>query len=138
VSAVRVLVVDDQPVVRAGFAAIIDAEPDLTVVAEAGDGAEAVRLARDHDGPIDLLVSDIVMPGAGGRVVAEQVSGIRQGVRVLFVSGYAADAILRHGIQQSEVAFLGKPFLPHQLAEKVRQVLDGREGQTGARLDARD
>ncbi len=93
-------------------------------VLTATDGLDGIRVATEYDGPIDLLVTDIVMPEAGGRIVAEAMSGLRPGARQLFISGYAADEFLRHGIEESEVAFLAKPFLPHQLAQKVRQVLE--------------
>ena len=90
----------------------------------ATDGLDGIRVATGHSGPIDLLITDIVMPQAGGRIVAEEMTRLRPSVRQLFISGYAADEFLRHGIEESTVAFLAKPFLPHQLAQKVRAVLE--------------
>ncbi len=77
-----------------------------------------------HPGPIHLLITDVVLPGAGGRVVAERVAARHSGVRVLFISGYTADAVVRHGVLHADVAFLQKPFTPAALAGKVREVLD--------------
>ena len=93
-------------------------------VLEAADGEEAMRLADAHDGPIHLLITDVVMPGMGGRTVAERVARRHPNVRVLFMSGYTDDAVLRHGVFREEMNFLQKPFSPAALAFKVREVLD--------------
>ena len=90
----------------------------------AADGDEAVRVAAGHDGPIHLLITDVVMPGAGGRAVAGQVAERHPEVRVLFMSGYTDDAVIRHGVLREEVNFFQKPFSPVALAFKVREVLD--------------
>jgi CheY-like chemotaxis protein len=93
-------------------------------VLQAADGDEAVRLAAAQDGQIDLLITDVVMPGAGGRAVADQVAERHPETRVLFVSGYTDDAIIRHGVLREGMNFLQKPFSPLALASKVREVLD--------------
>jgi two-component system cell cycle sensor histidine kinase/response regulator CckA len=93
-------------------------------VLEAVEGDEAVRVAAGHSEPIHLLISDVVMPGAGGRVVADRVTELHPEAHVLFVSGYTDDAVVRHGVSQQEVNFLQKPFSPFALAHKVREVLD--------------
>jgi two-component system, cell cycle sensor histidine kinase and response regulator CckA len=93
-------------------------------VLEAADGNKAIRLAAKYHGAIHLLVTDVAMPEAGGRVVAEQVAALHPGVRVLFVSGYTDDAVIRHGVLREGVNFLQKPFSLVSLAVKVREVLD--------------
>ncbi len=93
-------------------------------VVEAADGEEALRLLRAYAGPLHLLVSDIVMPQIGGRELARLVDVIRPGVKVLYLSGYTDDAVLRLGIVDAELNFLQKPFSPAALATAVRRVLD--------------
>jgi two-component system, cell cycle sensor histidine kinase and response regulator CckA len=93
-------------------------------VLEAHNGEQGVQVALAHSGPIDLVVTDVVMPGSGGRELADRVQAARPEAKVLFTSGYTDDAVVRHGILQSNVAFLQKPFTPTSLARKVREVLD--------------
>jgi PAS domain S-box-containing protein len=93
-------------------------------VLESANGSEAVRVASGHDGPIHLLISDVIMPGMGGRGVAKQVAERHPETRVLFMSGYTDDAVIRHGVLREGVNFLQKPFSPAALASKVRQALD--------------
>jgi two-component system cell cycle sensor histidine kinase/response regulator CckA len=118
-----VLVVEDERIVRRLICDVIR-ERGYTVV-EAGDGVEALRCAEDHVGPIHLLITDLVMPRMSGRVLAEHLTALRPGMRVLFLSGHTADAMERHGVQDEETAFLQKPFAPDSLAAKVREVLVG-------------
>jgi len=94
------------------------------IVVEAADGAEASRVAAEHHGPIHLLVTDVVMPGDGGRIVAEQVAKSHPEAQVLFISGYTDDAVIRHGVLREGVNYLQKPYSPIALATKVRSVLD--------------
>jgi two-component system cell cycle sensor histidine kinase/response regulator CckA len=93
-------------------------------VLEAAQGEEAVRLAETHQGTIHLLVSDMVMPGINGLRLAERVVALKPGVKVLFLFGCADEAMVRHGIMTSEIAFLQKPFTPVALVRKVRNSLD--------------
>jgi two-component system, cell cycle sensor histidine kinase and response regulator CckA len=93
-------------------------------VLDASDGVEAMRVSEQHQEPIPLLISDVIMPRMGGRQLAENLKSIRPDLKVLFISGYTDDAIVRHGVLQSDVAFLQKPFTPTALASKVREVLE--------------
>ena len=94
------------------------------VVIEAGHGAEAMELLAGHAGTIDLLLTDVVMPGMNGRELASRVLNTHPGVKVLFTSGYTDDAILRRGVLGDLRRFIPKPYTPLQLRRKVRDVLD--------------
>jgi CheY-like chemotaxis protein len=116
------LVVEDEPGIRRLMERTL-APLGYTLIS-AGDALEAVTKLAQHTGTIDLLVTDVVMPGMGGRELADQVRGTHPGTRVLFLSGYTEDAVIRHGVHPPTHAFLEKPFTPGQLAQKVREVLD--------------
>ncbi|HWN56101.1 MAG TPA: response regulator, partial [Methylomirabilota bacterium] len=118
----RVLLVEDEDDVR-GVARESLAMYGYTVL-EARDGEEALRIAGAESDRIDLMVTDVVMPGMNGRELARRLLAIRPGTRVLYVSGYTDDALSQHGILDQELAFLAKPFSPETLVRSVRQVLD--------------
>jgi PAS domain S-box-containing protein len=101
---------------------------------EASNGFEAIKIVQKHVGPIDLVVSDVVMPHLSGRQLAERLEAIRPGLKILFVSGYTDDSVVRHGVIADDVAFLQKPFTPTMLAQKVREVLDDAKLHTPANL----
>jgi PAS domain S-box-containing protein len=119
-----VLLVEDADAVRALCRHVL-AGNGYTLL-EARDGAEAVRIGTEYRGRLDLLLTDVVMPRMGGREVAERLAKVHPRMKVLFLSGYTDDAVVRHGILEAEVAFLQKPFSPAALAQKVREVLDNR------------
>jgi DNA-binding NtrC family response regulator len=98
-------------------------------VLEARHGRDALSLAASHEQPIQLLVSDVVMPEMGAGELAEQLLAQRPDMKVLFVSGYTNDEVIRRGIKQQEAAFIQKPFTAEELMRKVREVLDGRAGK---------
>ena len=102
-------------------------------VLAAASGRAAVELADQNGAEIDLLVTDLVMPGMSGRELADELRIRQPGLRVLFISGYVEDELARHGIVEAEVAFLHKPFSLAELGAKVRAVLD--DGDQGAATD---
>ena len=118
-----ILLVEDEDGVRA-LARHVLQTCGYTVI-EASHGKEAMRIAEQRSGPIHLLITDVVMPqGMGGRQVAEALRVKHPEARVLFVSGYTDDAVVRHGVLEEKANFLQKPFTPASLAHKVRDVLD--------------
>jgi two-component system, cell cycle sensor histidine kinase and response regulator CckA len=96
-------------------------------VLEAANGGEAILLSEQHAGTIDLLVTDVVLPRMSGRHLAERLAAQRPTMRILFMTGYTDDAIVRHGVERSEVSLLQKPFTADELVARVRQILDGAE-----------
>ncbi|MDB5310370.1 MAG: Blue-light-activated protein [Gemmataceae bacterium] len=117
-----VLVAEDEEAVRR--IARISLETLGYTVLMAENGADAIRLAGEHTGPIGLLVTDVVMPEMGGRQLATTLRSRHPGLKVLFMSGYTDAAVIRHGIIGVTDAFLQKPFTPLTLAKKIRDVLD--------------
>ena len=117
-----ILLVEDEEMVRSLTLTVLE-EEGYTLL-EARQGEEALILARTHPGAIDLLITDVVMPEMSGRGLAGQLTALRPGLKVLYISGYTDDAVVRHGLLTAEVEFLSKPFSPTVLAGKVRAVLD--------------
>ena len=115
------LFVEDEPTVR--FISVSALRTAGYSVREAGDGIEALRTANELPEPVDLVVTDVVMPRMGGRELAQQLSLKWKGLRVLYISGYMKEEIADNG---SPVTFLQKPFTPEQLVRKVREVLDNK------------
>ncbi len=119
-----VLLVEDEDAVRRIVRLSLESQGYSVLVA--GGSAEAIRVAEAHAGSIDLLVTDVVMPEMGGRELVESLRARRPGLRVLYMSGYTDDAVVRHGVVEAIDAFIQKPFTPLDLAGKVRVVLDAR------------
>jgi PAS domain S-box-containing protein len=117
-----ILLVEDTEMVRSLVARAL-ASYGYTVLA-AADAAEALEVAERQPESIDLLLTDVVMPGINGRELAERLLAKYPHVKVLFTSGYPADTIIRHGIADANTAFLEKPYLPDELARKIREVID--------------
>ncbi|MEO6097845.1 MAG: ATP-binding protein [Fibrobacteria bacterium] len=115
------LLAEDEPTVRALIKTVLQ-DSGYTVI-ESGGVEEAIRAAAQYPKRIHLLVTDVVMPGGGGRVLADKMAILYPEMKVLFLSGYTDDAVLRHGILQETVDFLQKPFAPSILAKKVREIL---------------
>lgn len=93
----------------------------------AKSGEEALEVYKAADTRIDLLLTDVVMPGMNGRELAEHMESLRPGLKVLYMSGYTDDTITRHGVLPEGIEFLEKPFTMEGLARKVRGVLDRKE-----------
>jgi signal transduction histidine kinase len=95
-------------------------------VLDACNGNEALAICKHHRGPVHLLLTDVVMPGMGGCELAQKLATARPETKVLYMSGHADDAMIRHGLLSSDIFFLPKPFTPNILAHKVREVLEGQ------------
>jgi CheY-like chemotaxis protein len=93
-------------------------------VLEADRGATALDIARRHTGPIDLLLTDVIMPDTNGRKLAETIRALRPTVRVLYMSGYPDGAIATHGMLEPGIAYLAKPFTTEAILRRVREVLE--------------
>ena len=116
-----ILVVEDEKLLRSLVRRILE-RAGFTVIA-AVDGEEAITLVADHTGPLDLVLTDVVLPGVNGRVVAERVTALRPGTPVLFMSGYTEDAIVHHGVLDDGIEFLEKPFTRQDLLDRIGQLL---------------
>lgn len=97
-------------------------------VLEAQDGKEALRISEQHEGPIHLLLTDVVMPEMNGRELAERLQPIYPKMQVLYVSGYTDNVIVRNGVLEPGVPFIQKPFSQKALISKVREILDSSPG----------
>ncbi len=122
-SHVTVLVVEDQEQVRNFVTAILDSL-GYNILSVA-DGAAALTLAINHQGPIDLLLTDVILPGINGRQLAEQLKLLRPEIAVLFTSGHPQNVIASSGVLDPDVAFIAKPYSPEELAAKLREVIAG-------------
>jgi two-component system, cell cycle sensor histidine kinase and response regulator CckA len=116
------LLVEDQPEVRQIVELLLTRLGYRILVAP--DAAAALTLIASHGGALDLLITDVVLPGMSGRELASEVAERFPAVKVLFISGYTDDAIVRHGVLEAGVHYLEKPFTPDSLASKVRHVLE--------------
>jgi signal transduction histidine kinase/ActR/RegA family two-component response regulator len=126
-----ILLVDDDEIVRTTVAAMLEDLGYAVLAASSGTGALELL---EQDTQVDLLFTDVVMPGMGGRPLAERAVKLRPSLRVLFTSGYTENAIVHNGRLDPGVELLSKPYDRERLAAKLRRVLDGREaGATGAR-----
>jgi PAS domain S-box-containing protein len=119
-----IMLVEDEAAVRA-LAQTILSRSGYTVLA-AASADDAARLAAEHP-PVDLLLTDVVMPGASGPTIHRRLSERQAGLRVLYMSGFAEEAIAEHGIVRSGVPFLPKPFTAPDLTRAVRAAIDGPE-----------
>ncbi len=120
-----ILVVEDEPAILKLIVTTLD-QLGYQVLS-AASGVEALDISRSHDGTIDLLLSDVVMPGINGVLLSETLRTERPTIRVIFMSGYTDSYIAQHGLLDLGAAFLQKPVTPHNIAAKLREVLDKQE-----------
>ncbi len=116
------LLAEDEAIVRE-LAVTSLRERGYTVI-EARNGAEALRLAHEHHGKVDLILTDVVMPVMGGREMADAVRESYPGIKILFTSGYSDEVIVSHGVLRKGINFIQKPYRGDNLARRVREVLD--------------
>jgi CheY-like chemotaxis protein len=125
-----ILLVEDEAPVRSVTRQLL--ERNGYTVLEAPDGPTALALLEKADGSqrVDLLLTDVVMPGMSGRELADRLTARRPGLRVVFMSGYTDDAVVRHGMLEPGLAYLEKPFRPPALLRKVRDTLGATSART--------
>ena len=117
-----VLIVEDEEMIRKLASEIIELNGYNVLCARNGD--EALQLAGENPSKIDLLLTDVIMPGMNGKELHQQIQKICPGIRVIFTSGYTDNVITHHGVLDEGVNFLPKPFSGHSLLSKIRQTLD--------------
>jgi DNA-binding NtrC family response regulator len=117
-----ILLVDDEAPARGLVRRILQMQ-GYTVL-EASGGTDALQICRQHEGPIQLLLTDVLMPGMNGHYLAEQVTDLRPDTRVLYMSGYADSTLITLTERKTQIAFIQKPFTPDALTRKVRDMLD--------------
>lgn len=117
-----VLLVEDSDIVRELTRQILVMNDYF--VLEASSPEEAIRICGNHEGEIHLLLTDIMMPGMNGRDLSVRVQPLRPAMKVLYMSGYAEDAIVQEGVLDARINFIQKPFSPASLARKILEVLN--------------
>jgi CheY-like chemotaxis protein len=117
-----IVVAEDEEMLRELVRAVLEKQGYQVMTAP--DGSAALTLCTSHIGPIHLLISDIIMPELGGGELASRLVKLRPEMKVIYMSGYTDETIAHHGIVDPGVAFLQKPFTPHDLLRKVREVLE--------------
>ncbi len=117
-----ILLVEDEPALLRITSKMLESR-GFTVL-RANGPEEAMRIAESHVGPIDLLLTDVIMPGMNGRDLVRRVQRVRPSLRYLYMSGYPADVIATHGVMEPGVHFIQKPFLIAQLSARVRAAMD--------------
>ena len=116
-----VLVVEDEQMLRGLVRSVL--EKFGYRVLDAPDAEQALSLIEDTAASIDLLITDVVMPGMSGPELARQALRLRPTLRVLYMSGYTDDVVLQHGMLESTASFIGKPFTPEAIVKQVQEIL---------------
>src|SRR5262249_31363460 len=117
-----ILLVEDEDMVRSMTRTLLQ-QAGYTVL-EGRNGADALQVSEKHQGPIDLLLTDVVMPKMTGRTLYQRLAQIRPKMKVLFMSGYTDSALFRHGLAEVPAAILLKPFTSEALLTHVREILE--------------
>jgi CheY-like chemotaxis protein len=117
-----VLVVEDAEALRKLSVTLL--EEHGYQVLSAANGSEALELAQKDTQRIDLLLTDVIMPGLGGHQLAQRLEAVRPGLKVLYMSGYTDSSIGQHGVLEEGITLLSKPFTEEELVRKIREVLD--------------
>jgi PAS domain S-box-containing protein len=120
-----ILLVEDEDAVRSLTEKVLNSRGYAVLLADRPD--QAIQICHDHDGAIDLLLTDVVMPQMNGRALYQTLKKIRPPLRVLYMSGYDDEVIARHGVLEEHTNFVAKPFTTSMLASKVREALDKEE-----------
>jgi len=120
-----VLIVEDDTSIRKLAQKSLQPHGYRVLVAE--NGEDALKISKEHEGTIDLIITDVVMPKMGGKETADRLQALHPQMKVIYMSGYTDNAIVRHGVLASGLNFLEKPFSPRALARKVREVLDKKQ-----------
>jgi two-component system cell cycle sensor histidine kinase/response regulator CckA len=120
-----VLVTEDEKLVRDLVGTVLQSQGYQVLLAT--DGQDALRICQEHSGAIDLLLTDMVMPGISGSELAQAMIRLRPELKVLYMSGYTEYAVVNQGVMERVQSFIWKPFTNAALLEKVRQVLDGTQ-----------
>jgi CheY-like chemotaxis protein len=127
-----ILVVDDEPEVRKLVSAMISRYGYRALTADSGE--HAVTLFKNHRGSVDLLLADVVSPGMSGPMLADHLTALDPGLKVLFMSGYDSTQVVQHYVVQKGHALLIKPFTLDQLGRKVEEVLGEPHPSASSRL----
>ena len=118
-----ILLVEDDRLVLGAVRAVLEAQG--AAILAAGSAAEALQVCERYPGAIHLLLTDVVMPEMNGRELAEKITRLRPGIKVLYMTGYTEDQMLRAGISADEVALVRKPFSITDLEQRVKELLEG-------------
>lgn len=117
-----ILVVEDEPQLLRLARRVLESAGYRVITAQTPD--EACRIAEDRAGEIDLLLSDVVMPGMSGKQIQERIEGLNPRLRTVLMSGYPADIVSERGVVEADASFLAKPFSPEALVRKIRETLE--------------